>query len=452
MLPPGQGLENFAPALRLDPGVLGFTAAIVVLTGVLFGLAPALGASRQDASAVLKEESSTAAGSRRRTRMRSALIVMQVASCVLLLVAAGLLVRSLQRASTLDLGFDPSDLYVTSFRLRPYGYTPETAQRFITQLTERVRALPGVRGATVSTVVPLGFGRESLGYRIEGYTRPDGRQYTSVDTNLVGGRYFETLGIPIVRGHGFQPQDEGSFAAIVNETFARRFWPGQDPIGKGMLLGSKGPRVEVIGVARDITYYSLGDEPRPYVYGTLAAGQAMFGVLQVRAESTGDILRQIEQAFAALDPRILVEQPMSFAELRRAPLFPSRALAIVTGAFGVVVLILTVVGIYGTIGFAVAQRTHEIGVRMAFGARPRDIFARVVGGGAALILVGIGLGIAASLAAMPLLRALLFGVTPGDALTYVVVVLVLGAAGIVAAWLPARRAARVDPVIALRQG
>jgi hypothetical protein len=239
--------------------------------------------------------------------------------------------------------------------------------------------------------------------------------------------------------------------AVVNEEFARRYWGGADPIGREIELAGGGPRLQVVGLARDIKYYSIGEPPRPYVYGPLAAGKATSAVLHVRAAGPfADTRRLIETTAASLDARVIVKNTASFAELRRIPLFPSRALAVVTGAFGALVLILTAVGIYGTIGFAVAQRTHEIGVRMAFGARPRDIFRTIIGGGLGLTALGVALGVGVSLVATRLLRAMLFGVQNTDPLTYAAVVALLVAAGALAAWLPARRAASIDPLQALR--
>jgi predicted permease len=400
----------------------------------------------------LKEEGSTAAGSRRHARLFGAFIVGQVTVSLVLLVAAGLLLRSLRASETFHPGFDTENLALGEIDLRRHGYTEEQGQAFYRQLLERLRALPGVQGATLAGSVPLGFGQDRMGFNIPGHVEPNGKSTVGIDYNVVGADYFSTMGIPLARGRGFgaEVQPGSQPVVVINETMANRFWPSENPVGKTIQVAG-GPSVEIIGVARDIKYYTLGESPMAFVYVPFAQAYSPSAVVHIRTGGDNEaVLRALPKEVVALGPGVALSNAMTFAELRRLPLFPQRAMAMVSSAFGLVALLLTVIGLYGVISFTVSQRTREIGIRMALGAQRADVLRLVVGKGMLLVLLGVVLGAGAALGTTHFLASLLFGVTATDPLTFVAVPLALGAVAALACYLPARRAARTNPLVALR--
>lgn len=450
LVPPN--FDLFAPAVSLDAGVLAYAFGVTLLTGVIFGIVPALRASRGDVVAGLKEEGSTAAGSRKHARLFGAFIVGQVTVSLVLLVAAGLLLRSLYASETFHPGFDTRNLVLGSIDLRRHGYSEAQGRVFYSQLLERLAALPGVKGASVASSVPLGFGQDSMGFKLRRQIEAEGKASVSIAFNVVGPDYFTTMGIPLVRGRQFgaQTQPGGQPAVIINETLASQFWPGEDPVGK-VIQVTGGPAAQIIGVARDIKYYTLAENPRPFIYLPFARSYQPSVTVHVRTGGENDAaLRALVAEVKSLAPGMAVSEAMTFAELRRLPMFPQRAMAIVSSAFGAVALALTVIGLYGVISFTVSQRTREIGIRMALGAQRTDVLRLVVGKGMVLVLMGVVLGIGVALGATHLLSSLLFGVTATDPLTFGGIALALGAVAVLACYLPARRAARTSPLVALR--
>jgi putative ABC transport system permease protein len=278
--------------------------------------------------------------------------------------------------------------------------------------------------------------------------------FFSIANNVVGPDYFATMGIPVLRGREFDQRDSEAGAkpvVVINETMAKRFWPGQDAVGQHVQMKRDGPPVEIIGVARDIKYYSLGEEPRPYVYGSFA--QFYTPNLTVHLRTAGDpaaSLQALRKEVERLDPNVAVTSLTTLAELRQGPLFASRAMATVAGLFGLLALLLTALGLYGALSYTVSQRRREIGVRVALGAQPADILKMIVGQGLALTLIGVGVGLAASFALTRFLSSQLFGVSATDPLTFGGISLLLAGVAILACYIPARRAAKVDPLVALR--
>jgi predicted permease len=451
--PPIADLQNLQPNLALDARVLAFTAAVAGGAAILFGLLPAARAARVDVSGPLKEDGVTVAGGRRRAWAQSVLVVAQVAVSLALLISAGLLVRSLSAAGAFDLGFDPTDLTVAHADASGLDFDDARARAYVRSTVDRVRALPGVRDVTAAVVVPLSNQQESRGVIIDGYTPPSGRQFVSVATNVVLTNYFELMKIPIVRGRAFVANDGDDNAApvaIVNETMARRYWADGNPVGRRLRLGRTDPPLEIVGVAKDSTYYALGEEPRPYFYvpfGVIAPATMSF---HVRTDGAVDGLPQaLRRELRAADPRIRVPVAMPFDELRRLQLYPSRAMASISGTFGILALVLTIVGLYGVVMYAVSQPTREFAVRVALGARPADIVRSVLTRGAATVAVGLAAGTAVAVALVRLLRGFLFGVSPFDPITFAGWTLVLIVTSLVAAYIPARRATRIDPAAAL---
>jgi predicted permease len=447
--------RNFSPAHRLDARVLAFTLAVSVVAGVLCGLFPALRASQSNLVTALKEGGLAASGGSHRSRLQQAFVAAQVAVSLTLLVVAGLLLRSLQTAAAFDPGFKTDNLLLAQFDLRRHGYSQEQGQAFYRQLIERLKSLPDAGAVTSATITPLGTGRESQGYSIPGHVTPNGDAIFSIGNNVVGPDYFTTMGIPLLRGRDFDARDAqpGARSVVINETMARRFWPQADAVGQNIQVGTDGPMMEVIGVARDIKYYSLAEEPQPYVY--LSAAQVYTPGRTIQLRTAGDpkmLANALRKEVERLDHNVAITKLTTFAELRQAPLFPSRAMTIISSLFGLLALLLVGVGIYGITSYTVGQRTREIGIRIALGANRGDIFRMIVGQGAAITLIGVGVGLVASLALTRFLSSQLFGVSATDPLTFASVALLLTAVALMACYIPARRAAKVDPLIALQCG
>jgi predicted permease len=451
--PPIADLQNLDPNLALDARVLAFTAAVAGAVAILFGLLPAARAARVDITGPLKEDGVTATGSRRRVWAQSMLVIAQVAVSLALLISAGLLVRTVSAASTVDLGFNAQHLTVADADASGLGYDDGRARAYVRATLDRIRALPGVRAVTAAVVVPLSNQHESRGVIIDGYMPPSGRQFVPIATNVVGSNYFEMMEIPIVRGRSFTTSDGDDTAApvvIVNETMAKRYWADGDPIGRQLRLGRNEPPLEVVGVAKDSTYYALGEDPLPYFYvpfGVIAPADMSF---HVRTDGPVEGLAQaLRRELRVSDPRIRVPMVMSFDDLRQLQLYPSRAMASISGTFGILALALTIVGLYGVVMYAVSQRTREFAVRVALGARPSDILRSVLTGGVVMVLAGVASGTAVAVALVRLMRGFLFGVSPFDPATFVGSTAVLVFTALVAAYVPARRATKIDPVAAL---
>ena len=437
----------------IDGRVVVFTVLLALTAGLLFGLLPAWRSASRGERA-LREHAHSLTGSRRGNRSTRLLVALQVAVSLALMVTAGLLTQSLRNATTFDTGFDTPGLVLANINLRRHGYDPARARAFNEQLLPRLRALPDVRRVSRAAVVPLGGDVERLGFRIPGYQTRDGKTIVSIDVNQVGPDYFETMGIPVVTGRGFQETDtpESTPVVVINETMAKRFWPQEDAVGKSIALAGRNGMLRIVGVARDIKYYSLDEQPRSYVYAFAEQIQASAPVLHVRAAgATGPAIAAIKREVAALDPSIVVDQVMTFEELRQQPLALRRAMMVMANAFAALALVLTLVGIYGTMANAVGQRTREIGVRMAFGATVGQVFGLVVRDGFKPVILGLILGVGAATVLSRLVASELFGVGQSDPLTYTVVAIGVALSAVAALSLPALRATRVDPVTTLRE-
>ena len=440
-----------AIAIHLDYRVLIFTFVLSVATGVLFGLLPALQATRTDLVPSLKDEVSF--GGHRRSWMKSSLIVAQVALSLVLLVGGGLMIRALERAQSIDLGFDPNNAVEVAFDLRLQGYKSAQGKEFQKRVLERVRALPGVRSAGIADILPvdLHFSRASI--FVEGQSLERQANVQTAMHNRVSPGYFAAMGTRLIEGRDFTEidDDKAPRVAIVNETFVRKFFHGEEPIGKRFSMGRPdAPKTMVIGVVQDGKYAGLSEDPRPFVGRPLWQSDA--GSTSVIARGFGDeqglkavVSREVQQLDAHL--------PMSastLVEKLSLPLLPARVAASVLGVFGVLALALAAIGIYGVISYAVSSRTHEIGIRMALGAQTTAVLNMVLGQGMRLTLIGVAIGLAAALLMTRLLKNLLFGVSATDPVVFVMASLLLTGAALLACYLPARRATKVDPMVALR--
>jgi predicted permease len=460
---PAFWLANLATAFKLplnvplaieifiDYRVFIFTFLLSLATGVLFGLLPALQATKTDLVTALKDEVSF--GSHRRSWLTSSLIVAQISLSLVLLVGGGLMMRALEQAQTINVGFDPQHAIEVSFDLRLQGYESGQGKEFQKRLLERVRALPGVQSAGIADLVPVDLHFSRSAVFIEGQPLERLANVPTAMYNRVSPGYFQAMSTRLLEGRDFTEQDDDKAprVAIINETFARRFFPGEDPIGKRFSLGRPGAaKTQVIGVVQDGKYAGLNEDPKPFVSRPL--WQSDVGATSVIARTEGDqqklkavVSREVQQ----LDPHL----PMSastLVEKMSLPLLPARIAASVLGGFGLLALALAAIGIYGVISYAVSTRTHEIGIRMALGAQRTDVLKLVLGQGMRLTLIGVAIGLSAALALTRLMKAVLFGVSATDPATFVFASLVLAGVALLACYLPARRAANVDPMVALR--
>jgi predicted permease len=433
----------------LDARILLFTALIAALTVVLSALAPALRATRLEAATALRGDMG-ATGAGRRIGLRDGLVVAQVAVSLVVLAAAGLFLASLRNATHVDPGFRAAGLSLVRLELGIQGYDSVRGKSFYTELERRARSLPSVEAVSLAEIVPLGMARQRRGVEVEGYTPREGEEM-EFGVNTVGVGYFETMDIPLVQGRGFESSDRegGTPVAVVNESFARRFWPGEEPIGRRFTTGRGGTRV-VVGVARDGKYWSLTEDPQPHFYEPFAQAYEADMVLLVRSGSDPrSILPALIREARALDPELPIEANTMTEHLGFA-LLPQRIGAAVLGVFGAVAALLAAFGLYGVMSYVVSQRTAEIGIRMALGARSRDVRMLVVRRALALTLTGLVLGLAGALAATRVLASFLVDVSPTDPATLMSVALLFTSVALLASWLPARRAASVDPIRALR--
>ena len=448
-------LFNLPPALdpSLDRWVLGFTLLVSLLTGLLFGLAPAIQASRLDLVPALKDSVEIANRPVLRFSLRDALVVAQVALSLLLLIGSGLFLRSLQNAYSTDLGFETRNALLASVDLSLQGYSQAQEKVFEETLQERLESLPGVQSVTATRFMPVSNSGMRGGVTIEGHQAQPGED-SEININIVALNYLRTMGIPLMRGRDFAAQDNESAprVAIINDAMAHSYWPDQDPIAKRISFsGPKGPFVEIAGVVKTGTYRTIGEASIPYIYLPLAQNRA--GQFTIIARTAGNpiaLAAALRVEVQALDKSLPVFDIKTMNEHIGEALSQERMIATLLGIFGSLALLLAGVGIYGVMSYSVTQRRREIGVRMALGAESRDILKLIVGRGLMLTLSGVGIGLAAALALTRVAAGMLFGVSATDPLTFVAISVLLTGVALAASFVPARRASRVDPMVALR--
>ena len=450
--------------IRLDWRVVAYSLVFAMLTGILFGLAPAMHCARADVSTVLKDDARAFTARYRTSRVRRALVVAQVAFSLLLLIGAGLVVRSLEKVRPTRLGFRSDDIVVASLILDESRYDRATGQQFYERLSQRVAQLPGVRAVSLGQAVPGGFlTRSRRSTEIEGYTPAPGES-REIDTETVGPGYFTNLQVPIVQGRDFGVRDrEGApCVAIINEAFASRYFPGTpSPLGK-RLARYAGPRrdrkemCEIVGVIRDDAWQALNREVRPiYVLPVLQSEEDRMTLLVSSAGDPSTLVQPVRAAIRELDPRMPTDA-QTLDEYFSVALYPFRLVGFAMAGCGLLALLLASVGIYGIVAHSVAQRTREVGIRMALGAVPRDILRLVVSQAMALVGYGLVGGLLLALvvirlaALVPFDVYLLFGVSATDSLTFAGVTGLLALVALVACLVPARKATTVDPMVTLR--
>ena len=397
----------------LDWRVLLFGVLVSLATGVIFGIVPALRCARVEAAPVLKEETKSAG--LRKSRLRSLLLIGEIAACVVLLACAALCVRSLLHANSIDPGFDTRHIAVATLDPEALGYSPAKIAAFYRQMLDHVRALPNVTAASYVNHLPLGTSREQTSV---GRTFDKDSDQIPTDVFRVGPGYFSAMGVALLHGRDFTQQEtdaEASSVAIINEALARKLWPGQDPIGQRVAFGGEKKTSAVIGVVKDGKYRTLGEEPIRVVF----RGQ-MPPMRTLVIRTTGDsrpVLEALRHEVQVVDPLMAATDVQTIEEYMALPLFPARTTGLLLGASGILAVILTAIGLFGVIAYVVSQRTHEIGVRMALGARRTDVMKLVMRQGLYITMIGLGIGLAAACAAGRLLSPLLYGIGANDPVT-----------------------------------
>jgi predicted permease len=437
-----------------DWRVFTYAALVTAATGVLMGLAPALRASRVKVTALLHDGGYGSAGAGRQ-RLRSALAVAQVAGSLVLLVVAGLCVRSVQRAQTIDLGFD--DRNVLTVRLDPHqiGYDEPRAWAFYDELERRLAALPGVESVATSMGAPMGYFIAVEPMAREGTLAASDASRSAYTCNFIGPSYLDTMRIPIVRGRGFTPHDteRSTHAVIVNETMARRMWPGEDPIGKRLMVERPEGRLwQVVGVARDSKYIAVFEGHLPHVYFAMRQTPFFMRTVSIRTVAPEALAPLVEREIHRLDADMPIADLMTLRQVVASGVgyLTFQIGGVQAGAMGLLGLILSIVGVYGVVSYGASLRTREMGIRIALGAQPRDVRALVLRQGTVLVAAGIAAGLAAAAAVTRALSSFFVLVGTLDAPTFMVVTVLLGGIALIACYLPARRAMRVDPMVALR--
>jgi macrolide transport system ATP-binding/permease protein len=440
--------------LRMDTTTLMFAVGVSLVTGVIFGLAPALQASSPRTINALKEEGRSGSGSRTTGRLRNALVVAQLAVCLVLLVGATLFLRSFIAAQALSPGFDAERLVTASMDMFPSGYTGERNREFQRRAIEAIEALPGIESAAFGSRIPLGFGgNSSTSVGIDGYV-PRENEEIVINYSTIGSGYFETMGVPIRAGREYNDTDtlESPRTVVINEAMARRYWPDGKAVGGRVRFGPNA--AEVIGIVADTKYNSINERPLAQLFLPMSRNEV--STLRLFARATGTpapMVAEIRNAIRTLDPTLPLYDARTVSEHMQVAVFAQRMAANLLGAMGVLALLLAAIGLYGVMAYAVSQRTQEMGIRLALGASPSSLLNMILGQGMKLTGIGLVIGLALALGAfgsIGAVRTLLPGISPLDPITFITVPLTLTLIAFLATWIPGRRAGKVDPLVALR--
>ncbi|MBO0799854.1 MAG: ABC transporter permease, partial [Blastocatellia bacterium] len=451
MIPSGNAPLSLGPALNLR--MLGFTAAVSMVTGVLFGLAPALQATRVDLIPAIKDARQSVTGGRHHLRLGNALVVAQVALSLVLLIGAGLLIRSLQSLLNLNAGFERKNVLTFALEL-PRGYSEARESELSQQILAHLKTLPGVRLASFSFPAPFLRGRWTATFSVEGHTPRTGEDM-ELDCLRVMPDFFESLGMALLQGRTFTPRDNDGApkVAVINESMARYFFPQANPVGKRLGRGSGSElSLEIVGVVRDMRYRGLREAAPRIVYlpSLQTKNPSAESFIVSTRGNPAKMVAALRREAQAIDPAVSLRDIKTLEERVDESLFQERIVAKLASFFGLLALTLTCLGLYGVLSYAVGRRISEIGIRMALGATPRDVLKLVVGQGVLLTSIGAVIGLAAAFAVTRLLRGFLFGVSTTDPLTFTAITGLLVVTGLLACYVPARRAMKVDPLAALR--
>ena len=454
-IPEDEGFGKLSTGI--DASILAFNFGLALLTGIFFGLAPALKSTRMNLVSSLKEQGTNASAGSSHARLRKGLVVAEIALTLILLVAAGLFARSLYNLRNLDLGVRTERVIAFSVAPQLNGYSPDRTKTFFRQLEESLMTLPGIEAASAAEI-PL-FTDSTMGSNltVEGYTPSEGED-TNVSRNIIGSNYFTTLGIPLIAGREFNSQDtaQSRKVAIISQSLARKYFGDRQPIGRriefGRVTGHQ-PEIEIVGVVKDSKHATVRDEIRHFVYTPYTqnpqTGQITFYVRTTQSPETAAV--SLRNQVMRLDAALPIFGMRTLREQINQSLFGDRSMALLSSAFGFLAALLAAVGIYGVMAYSVTQRTREIGVRMALGAQSRNVLQLIIGQGMKLAGIGIAIGLIISFVLMRVMKSVLFNVGTADPLTFAVVALALTMVALLACWIPAQRATRVDPMIALRQ-
>ncbi|MFL6276642.1 MAG: ABC transporter permease [Blastocatellia bacterium] len=443
-------------AVKMDWQILGFTLAVTLLTGLLFGLVPAWQGAKLNLNELLKEGGRGGTGGARQRRLRNVLVAAEVALALILMVGAGLLLRSFVKLQQIDPGFNPEGVLTMKLTLPLARYPKsEPTVAFYKSLIERVAALPGVEGVGASSDLPWSGYDENAGFDIEGKTFPP-EQGPEARFHFVTPEYFHTVGVPLVAGRWFDANDVRGkpIVILINESMAQRYWPGEAAVGKRITFADKPKEddwMSVVGIVGDVKDFPDSPEAHPAFYWLHAqmAAREMFLAIRTNGKPLG-LADSVRREVAALDKDLAVSDVKALDQVAGAALAGQRFTLLLVGLFALTALTLAAVGIYGVMAYLVAQRTHEIGIRIALGAQTGKVLRIVIGQGMRMALAGIGIGLGAALALTRLMASLLFGVAPTDPLVFIGIALLLMLVALLACYVPARRAARTDPMVALR--
>lgn len=442
--------------ITIDYRTLLFTFTACVLTGLIFGVAPALYISRLDLTDALRDSRSSG-GSSSRNRLRGSLVVAEIALTLVLLVCAGLLIRTVMQLRNVNTGFNSDNVLTMNIGLPGIKYPkPENIVSFYKQTTDRIAALPGVKAAGITSVLPLSDNFDGRGLVVEDYPKPEGEEIT-VDMYVVTPGYLRAMEIPMRHGRAITDEDatDSAQVALINQTMADQLWPNQDPIGRRIKFSGTQKKPQpwrtIVGVVSDVAQYALDRKPPMQIYLPHSQFPTSFDTIVVKTENDpGSLFAAIRREIQSVDKDQAVYDVKTLPELQRDSIALRRFFMLLLIIFAVITLALAAVGIYGVMSYAVTQRTQEIGIRMALGASAADVLKLVVRSGIALAITGVAIGLIAAFALTRLLESMLFGVTPTDALTFTIGVLGLVVVAVVACYIPARRATKVEPLVALR--
>src|SRR5882672_4793933 len=443
--------------IDVDMRCLAFTFGLSIITGLIFGLAPALQISKPNLAESLKEAGRGSGPSASRNRLRSVLVVSEIAITLVLLVCAGLLIRTVMRLRSVDTGFNAQNILAMNVGLPGIKYPkPENQISFFKQVTERIAALPGVKAAGTTSVLPLSDNFDGRGLVVEDHPKPRGEEIT-VDLYVTTPGYLRALEIPILKGRSISQQDgaESLKIALINGTMAAQLWPSEDPLGKRIKFpgNEKNPQPwrTIVGVVKDVSQYALDKKPPMQIYLPLTQQPTSFNTIVIRTDSepTG-MSSAVRREVLAVDKDQAVFNVTTLEQLKDDSIANRRFFMLLLLVFAALALTLAAVGIYGVMSYVASQRTHEIGIRMALGAQASDVLKLIIGNGMVLAMIGVAAGLAGSFALTRLLAGLLFGVSATDAVTFTLVSLALIAVALFACYIPARRATKVDPLVALR--
>ncbi len=453
----GSKINPMFQGIRVDMRALGFTFGISIITGLIFGLAPALQISEPNLVESLKEGGRGSGPSATRNRLRSVLVVSEIALTLVLLVCAGLLIRTVMRLRNVDTGFNAQNVLTMTLGLPAAKYPkPENYIAFNKQVTERIAALPGVKAAGTTSVLPLSDNFDGRGLVVEDQPKPRGEEIT-VDLYVTTAGYLRAMEIPTLKGRPIAEEDtvDSSKVALINRTMASQLWPNQDPLGKRIRFpgSEKNPQPwrTVVGVVSDVAQYALDKKPPMQIYLPHAQFPTSFNSIVVKTEGEPlAMTNQVRREILAIDKDQAVFNVTTLDQLRGESILIRRFFMLLLLAFAGLALALAAVGIYGVMSYVASQRTHEIGIRMALGAQASDVLKLLIGSGMALALIGVVVGLAGAFALTRLMAGVLFGVTATDGLTFVSVSAGLIAIALLACYIPARRATKIDPLVALR--